>query len=455
MRHFFLLLAGLALAAPLAAQRSSQPGLVVGYPSSLYRSTLSRTSVPYNIMDYGAKCDGVTDDAAAIQATLNVASGNPGGYVTAPAAVCALGSTVTIAGNGVQLVGQGANYNADVGTLTGGTIFRWIGASGGTMFKAAPVTGASAQALKGIRIENLSLDCNGVAGIALQLLSVQGSVVGQMYYKNCSVANVDLNVVSQLGENRGTTRNLFYRWMVRNTVTAPIGIRIDGDEVTCTSANTSNNDFEQINVLYGDSTALRILNGDSNRFWGLNFSRISGKGGTGIELMGSATASDACVARNNSFFFLDPGAGGVTGHTGTSKASRDNRIYDYSTENGAPQPTVDSLAGLSWTSSHGYDNSYARQSGDRGDNSVTLVAGADAPVQIFNTALGSNRTCTVNTTGVNGSTIANGAHFLIVRTAAATGASTLTCFGKALTAGQYVLGAFNGTAWVEIQFGSL
>jgi hypothetical protein len=88
-------------------------------------------------------------------------------------------------------------------------------------------------------------------------------------------------------------------------------------------------------------------------------------------------------------------------------------------------------------------------SSDNGDTSITLTVNS-LPTQRFNTALTSNRTVTAPT-----ASLASGLRFRVVREAGATGASTLTAFGKALAVGQWVDGECDGSTYREVAFGSL
>jgi len=98
-----------------------------------------------------------------------------------------------------------------------------------------------------------------------------------------------------------------------------------------------------------------------------------------------------------------------------------------------------------------FNATYQLVSSDRGDASVTVVNGVDAPTQVFNTPLTTNRTVTLSSTDAFA-----GATFTVVRTAAATGASTLDVGGlKTLAAGQTCTVQYSGTAWFLLSFGSL
>jgi hypothetical protein len=94
-------------------------------------------------------------------------------------------------------------------------------------------------------------------------------------------------------------------------------------------------------------------------------------------------------------------------------------------------------------------------SADRGDNSVNVFAHTDFQQQIFNTPLSVNRTVTL---GVSGAV--QGDKFRVVRTTAATGASTLSVIGsptRVLTVGQWTEYTFNmnTAAWTETAGGTL
>jgi hypothetical protein len=90
-------------------------------------------------------------------------------------------------------------------------------------------------------------------------------------------------------------------------------------------------------------------------------------------------------------------------------------------------------------------------SADRGDASVTLVTGTDAPIQLFETELTANRTVTLSTTAA-----VNGSRFRIVRSGL--GAFTLDVGGlltiPSATAA-WVDVAYNGSAWKLVGYGLL
>lgn len=67
-----------------------------------------RHSQTYSVYDFGAKCDGTTDDAAAINVALAAAgrSGQGGTVMLGATAMCRFGHTLTVP-DGVNLAGLG------------------------------------------------------------------------------------------------------------------------------------------------------------------------------------------------------------------------------------------------------------------------------------------------------------------------------------------------------------
>jgi hypothetical protein len=99
-------------------------------------------------------------------------------------------------------------------------------------------------------------------------------------------------------------------------------------------------------------------------------------------------------------------------------------------------------------------------SADRGNSSITLNLGTDAPTQLFNTPLTADRTVTLSassTTWLGTPAQANGGKFRIIRTANATGAFNLIVGGiKTLTAAaQWCDVEWNGTAYILTASGTL
>lgn len=74
-------------------------------PGTASAGVFYSTSDAFNVVAYGAKCDGTTDDTVAIQAAISAAS-VAGGSVTFPEGICNF-TSLTITAIGVSLKGQG------------------------------------------------------------------------------------------------------------------------------------------------------------------------------------------------------------------------------------------------------------------------------------------------------------------------------------------------------------
>src|SRR5262249_40530876 len=96
LKRVLSLLALVLFSAPVLATSISN-----GESGAGVRSKVNLIGTGYNVLDYGAKCDGTTDDAPAIQATINALPAS-GGIVLIPG-LCKINNTITI-GNGTSSV---------------------------------------------------------------------------------------------------------------------------------------------------------------------------------------------------------------------------------------------------------------------------------------------------------------------------------------------------------------
>src|SRR5262249_27741995 len=104
----------------------------------------------FNVAEFGAVADGVTDSAPGIQAAVNAAVKAGGGTVLLPSAKnpYLVRRTVTFHGSGVEVSGPGARLLLADGPING---------------QVAPVilfTGAAAEPLHGVALRGLTVDAN-------------------------------------------------------------------------------------------------------------------------------------------------------------------------------------------------------------------------------------------------------------------------------------------------------
>lgn len=106
------------------------------------------------------------------------------------------------------------------------------------------------------------------------------------------------------------------------------GFSLAGSSSSSPLGNTSENNFNNIQILYVHGTAITLNNSDSNRFYGIALNRGSSTG-LGIEFQGGTSATDS--SRGNDFFFMDQGPPGSTTTTTNSLALPQGTIAVAST----------------------------------------------------------------------------------------------------------------------------
>jgi hypothetical protein len=127
---------------------------------------------PVNVLDYGAKGDGATDDTAAIQAALNAIT--TGGEVVFPP------GTYLVSGSGSLL--QPKSNTALIGTRTA-SVIRINSASA-----AASIFGIGTN-VSGLVFEGLTLDGNSGVVTAYDTFGLQFPDVGAITVRNCTFQN--------------------------------------------------------------------------------------------------------------------------------------------------------------------------------------------------------------------------------------------------------------------------
>jgi polygalacturonase len=126
-----------------------------------------------NVKDYGAKGDGTTDDTTAIENAI-AAVPAAGGVVYFPAGVYMVDPDTLIIGNGSNAANSTTHGIALIGdactaqTLTKGTVIK-ARAAGTTLLE---IKGA----IHGVRVENITFDCDGVVANGLYIYSANNSV---------------------------------------------------------------------------------------------------------------------------------------------------------------------------------------------------------------------------------------------------------------------------------------
>lgn len=132
-----------------------------------------RSRAPLNVKDYGARGDGVGDDAAAIQAAITAATGVGGGAVFFPQGVYRVGTRIALAPK-VNLLGSGREFTT-------------IRASAGV--STSVLIGLSGDAITDVRIRDLRLD-GDYSSSALSLAGIQITNGARIVVQDVAVTNV-------------------------------------------------------------------------------------------------------------------------------------------------------------------------------------------------------------------------------------------------------------------------
>ena len=128
----------------------------------------------FNVSDYGATGDGVTDDTAAIQAAITAAQTAGGGRVYLPGGTYLLTAALTISTSGIILEGAGWGGGTGGGTFQG-TALRLANGVNDYAIKFTPPVSVR---LDGVTVRDLKIDCNGVNQTAAGGIHVFGAAYG-------------------------------------------------------------------------------------------------------------------------------------------------------------------------------------------------------------------------------------------------------------------------------------
>lgn len=221
----------------------------------------------YDVRDYGAKCDGTTDDSAAINAAIAAAAASGGNGTVFIPKLCAVTSTITVGGSsdpvyGVSIRGP-SHAVSNGGSVTAG--LKWTGGSGATMMVIRDAYGGT--------IENLGFDSNQLAEYGLQFNAVSGDALPiEMWHVNrCAFANATAyNVL--IGTPDGNTSNGDTSCVQFNSCIFPMTYTgTTTGHVRHRSANSLGNSF--INCeFYGTQETVPAVGGHFQPLYAMNIS---------------------------------------------------------------------------------------------------------------------------------------------------------------------------------------
>lgn len=315
--------------------------------------TKGTLSVEVSIQDppFGAKCDGVTDDTAAIQLAINSLPAS-GGTVLFPVANCRVSSTLTI-GNGttsapssragVLLVGRGNPngpnnlfFGGSAWPVTNGPKLQWLGGNTQPMIT---ISGP----LQGWGVKNLFLDCNSTATMGLNPVSAMYGSSENITAINCTNAGI-FSTSNPLG---GYT-NLNKADSLRNTYTniyvmVPAVTNAKGVVMQGVADGTSNTDYNTFtNTIIGfasnsGQSGIYLGVADSNVF--INTS-IAGMQSSHSGILLDYSINNVFPLSNN-FYSLEVQGGtpyNVNGSPGAG--SKNNYVFGAVEANGGTFPNI-------------------------------------------------------------------------------------------------------------------
>lgn len=306
-----------------------------------------RLSQFVNAKTQGAVGDNVANDTAALQSAIDLVASAGGGTVFVPPGTYKVTATLTLPAQGrVKICGAGSGYQkSNAGPVAySATTTISAAASMTAVFRASATDGGS-KTCDDVQISGLCILCNGVAGKAIDLLTVCQSKFSNLLIYNPTVGGISINVVSSLvgGDANATQQNQFRDICIQiiSASNTAYGIKLDGN----IGANSAFNRFDGIYVRHGAGPGIDCAQCDTNCF---TFIRTMSTGvGFGMVFRKDPTNNNL-FARHNTVFGIEcqPINGGVGGMKfegdGVGNDSDANVVYGYAMDNGAPAPTFES-----------------------------------------------------------------------------------------------------------------
>lgn len=316
----------------LSGDSSATTATATGGSSS--RTLASHFGDALSVKDFGAVCDGSTNDTSAIQTAINTVGAAGGGTLLIPPTVCSV-TDLTIRYANVTL--QGTEGSGVFAATSGGSILK--ARSGTTVVLSIGAANPSATSVAAVTVDSISIDGNSFATGGIFIADTNGSVFRNLHISGASSYAMKLAYVDGAATGLPYVYSSAFEniWLVASAA---------GDGLYLTGAPTSPVQraafcsFKHMHITYKNGDGIRMDNADDNSFYNIGMSQTAGGTGYGIELDGTGASAQQLVHTNH-FFFVWPGPGGIFAHG--SKAVR-NTFYAISTEDGPIPITVNNSA---------------------------------------------------------------------------------------------------------------
>jgi hypothetical protein len=310
---------------------------------------------PLNVLDFGAKGDGTTDDTAAIQAAIDFAATQNGNVILIPNGTYKITSTLLITTSNIMLQGQGGDnlHDGGTGAFPSTTILWGGGVFAGSMFQFYTIQNVANAKINGGGLANMFLDCAGLLAGGVTFISVSNAVLDHLTIMHPTYVGVQLtNYISgQIAEAADSQRNFITNVNVRCLDLAAClnanGYILTSNAPFVSNANTSFNTYTYCSGQFQNGTGFLLLDADNNNLISCTAFMIGT--GKGLDIQGA-----------DSNYFYDFSSSGFPSKlfvrgtaSGFLNDPKSNCFLFPDQGNGTTYPTVDAGCAIYWQGSDG------------------------------------------------------------------------------------------------------